>query len=87
MTSIVYQDRVGGLMYIYQPKYPAQRSLFEQKRTERIIAALEELMSFFIRKVSCGKLQNTKYRRFKMQVYIVCGGCVDDHHIIAVYKS
>ncbi len=21
-----------------------------------------------------------------MQVYIVCGGCVDDHHIIAVYK-
>jgi len=22
-----------------------------------------------------------------MQVYIVCGGCVDDHHIIAVYKS
>ena len=43
MTSIVYQDRVGGLMYIYQPKYPAQRSLFEQKRTERIIAELEEL--------------------------------------------
>lgn len=22
-----------------------------------------------------------------MQVYIVCGGCVDDHHIIAVYRS
>lgn len=22
-----------------------------------------------------------------MEVYIVCGGCVDDHHIIAVYKS
>lgn len=22
-----------------------------------------------------------------MQVYIVCGGCVDDHHIIAVYTS
>lgn len=43
MTSIVYQDRVGGLMYIYQPKYSAQRSLFEQKRTERIVAALEEL--------------------------------------------
>lgn len=22
-----------------------------------------------------------------MQVYIVCGGCVDDHYIIAVYRS
>ena len=22
-----------------------------------------------------------------MQVYIVCGGCVDDHQIIAVYRS
>lgn len=22
-----------------------------------------------------------------MKVYIVCGGCVDDYHIIAVYKS
>ncbi|WP_420908844.1 DUF7336 domain-containing protein [Flintibacter muris] len=21
-----------------------------------------------------------------MQVYIVCGGCVDDYHIIAVYR-
>lgn len=22
-----------------------------------------------------------------MKVYIVCGGCVDDYHIIAIYKS
>ncbi|WP_251316703.1 DUF7336 domain-containing protein [Flintibacter muris] len=22
-----------------------------------------------------------------MQIYIVCGGCVDDYHIIAVYRS
>lgn len=43
MTSIVYQDRVSGSMFLYQPKYPAQRSLFEQKRTERIMTALEEL--------------------------------------------
>ena len=43
MTSIVYQDRVRGLMYIYQPKYPVQRSMFEQKKSERIIAALNEL--------------------------------------------
>lgn len=43
MTSIVYQDRVSGSMFLYQPKYPAQRSMFEQKRTERIISALEEL--------------------------------------------
>lgn len=43
MTSIVYQDRASGSMYVYQPKYPAQRSMFEQKKTERIIAALNEL--------------------------------------------
>lgn len=43
MTSIVYQDRASGSMYLYNPKYPAQRSMFEQKRTERIMAALEEL--------------------------------------------
>ena len=22
-----------------------------------------------------------------MEVYVVCGGCVDDYHIIAIYKS
>lgn len=43
MTSIVYQDRTGGSMFLYQPKYPAQRSFFEQKRNERIVAALKEL--------------------------------------------
>lgn len=43
MTSIVYQERASGYMFLYQPKYPEQRSMFEQKRTERIIAALEEL--------------------------------------------
>ena len=43
MTSIVYQDRASGSMLLYQPKYPAQRSLFEQKRTERVLTALEEL--------------------------------------------
>ncbi len=43
MTSIVYQDKTGGQMAIYRPDYPAQRSMFEQKRTERVIAALEEL--------------------------------------------
>lgn len=30
-------------MFLYQPKYPAQRSFFEQKRNERIVAALKEL--------------------------------------------
>lgn len=43
MTSIVYQDRASGSMFVYQPKYPVQRSMFEQKKSERIIAALEEL--------------------------------------------
>lgn len=43
MTSIVYQDRASGCMFLYQPKYPEQCSMFEQKRTERIITALEEL--------------------------------------------
>lgn len=43
MTSIVYQDISSGTMCIYNPRYPAQRSLFEQKRNERITAALEEL--------------------------------------------
>ena len=45
MTSIVYQDKASGSMFLYQPKYPAQRSLYEQKRIERILAALEELKS------------------------------------------
>ena len=45
MKSIVYQDKVSGTMYIYQPKYPPQRSLFEEKRIERIINALNELKS------------------------------------------
>lgn len=43
MTSIIYQDRASGTMYIYQPKYPSQRSFYEQKRNERILAALEGL--------------------------------------------
>lgn len=43
MTSIVYQDKASGSMYLYQPKYPVQRSLYEQKRMERIMAALKEL--------------------------------------------
>ncbi len=43
MTSIVYQDMASGSMFLYNPKYPAQRSMFEQKRIERIVAALEEL--------------------------------------------
>lgn len=43
MTTIVFQDRSSGSMFIYNPKYPAQRGVFEQKRTERLIAAIEEL--------------------------------------------
>lgn len=43
MTSIVFQDRSSGSMRIYKPRYSAQRSMFEQKRTERLIAAIEEL--------------------------------------------
>lgn len=43
MTSIVYQDRASGKMYIYHPAYPTQRSFYEQTRVERILAALEEL--------------------------------------------
>lgn len=22
-----------------------------------------------------------------MEVYVVCGGCIDDYHIIAIYRS
>lgn len=43
MTSIVYQDRASGSMYIYKPQYPQQRTFYEQKRVERLLAALEEL--------------------------------------------
>ena len=28
-----------------------------------------------------------KIKEENMQIYIVCGGCVDDYHIIAVYRS
>lgn len=38
MISIVYQGRANGSMFLYQPKYLAQRSMFEQKRIKRIIA-------------------------------------------------
>ncbi len=43
MKSIVIKDISSGLMFVYKPKYPAQRSFFEQKRNERIQAALTEL--------------------------------------------
>lgn len=43
MQTIVYQDKGSGTMYQYKPPYPAQRNLFEQKRMERIRAAIEEL--------------------------------------------
>lgn len=43
MTTIIYQDKASGSMYMFHPSYPAQRSLFELKRTERIIAAIKEL--------------------------------------------
>ena len=43
MTSIAYRDICGGGMKIYKKGYPAQRSLFEETRNERIINALEEL--------------------------------------------
>lgn len=43
MQSIVYQDKAGGMMFVYKPRYPAQRSFFEQKRADRLIAALQEL--------------------------------------------
>ena len=55
---IVFQERSSGFMYIYNPKYPAQRSMFEQKRTERLIAAIEELkhvgnINIFLFKKGC----------------------------------
>ena len=43
MQSIVYQDKTGGKMFIFSPKYPAQRSFSELKRTERIENAMKEL--------------------------------------------
>ena len=43
MTTIVYRDRAGAPLMAYAPKYPAQRSLFEETRNERIANALEEL--------------------------------------------
>lgn len=45
MQSIVYKDISSGEMYVYKPKYPQQRSLFEEKRTERLINAIDELKS------------------------------------------
>ena len=43
MQSIVYKDISSGEMYVYKPKYSQQRSLFEEKRTERLINAINEL--------------------------------------------
>lgn len=43
MQTIVYQDRASGAMYAYGRRYPAQRSLFEEKRAERIVSGMEEL--------------------------------------------
>ena len=43
MTSIAYQDKTSGFIYIYSPQYPAQRNLFELKRNERILKAIKEL--------------------------------------------
>ncbi len=43
MQSIVYKDMTSGTKYIYQPQYPQQRSFFEEKRTERITNAINEL--------------------------------------------
>lgn len=43
MTSIVYQDRASGSMYVYKSPRQKQRSFFEQSRNDRIRAALEEL--------------------------------------------
>ena len=43
MQSIVYREIGTDVMYVYQSKYPKQRSLFEEKRTERIINAINEL--------------------------------------------
>ena len=43
MQSIVYQDKAGGIMFVYNPRYPVQRGYFEQERVERLVAALEDL--------------------------------------------
>ena len=43
MQTIVYRDRAGGPLMTYAPKYPAQRSLFEETRNERIANAMAEL--------------------------------------------
>lgn len=67
MTSIVYQDRSSGSMFLYQPKYPAQRSMFEHKRTERIVSALKELRHvgniniFLLKKGHLRKIAEHKY--------------------------
>lgn len=43
MTSIVYQDKVSGQMFIYAPQYPEQRSFFELKKNDRILEGIKEL--------------------------------------------
>lgn len=43
MTSVVYQDRASGRMFVYNPICQSQRSFFEHTKNERIRAALEEL--------------------------------------------
>ena len=60
MTSIIYQDKTSGSMFIYKAKYPVQRSMFEQKRIERIIAALEELQHI-------GNINIFLYKKGKMR--------------------
>lgn len=53
-------------MFIYSPKYPAQRSLFELKKNERILTAMNELshmgnVSIYIYKK--GKLKKIAERK------------------------
>ena len=61
MQSIVYQDRTGGKMFMYNPKYPEQRSFTEVKRSERIEKAINELQHV-------GNINIFLYKRGKLRL-------------------
>ena len=61
MTTIIYRDRAGGPLMAYVPKYPSQRSLYEETRNERIQNALAEL-------AHVGNIEIYLYKRRKLRL-------------------
>lgn len=65
MTSIVYQDKVSGQMFIYAPQHPEQRSFFELKKNERILEGIKELKNLSNARIYLYKKVNWNWLRIE----------------------